>query len=440
MDFVRISKLLRDGGGKEPYAELATFVRQRFPGRGHVFDIFLEQLRPLASGFLTVPALSDNTRSRTVRYWLGEAAQARGETFKPVLLRWFWVHHERWMRDFLGRWSTRLNWIIEDLAVSATEVLPPESAAHVDILVAHAPGCDLTFLQEVAESLLKRSILLGFIEICDDIEAIAQLFRSAVPARLSVIYSSNFDPISDDKFIRSRAFIIQKSQNIITLKEFGNIAAVRHGDGRKIPYLETVAGLSQTVSALERAVNALQVNAGFFSRFYTSLSQKNEGQEFLQLRMRAVAQESSGRISVALFDIDKMNQINRRFGDDCGDAVIARTLNIISARALEISASCGRCGDDTFYAVTADGLKRDGFFKDLNHEIADWNWSEEAHDLQVTCSAGYARGRQGEAVEDVVVKAAIGMNEAKKLGGNQMQIGPKRISNAMPRHIRKHFS
>ena len=449
LDFVRLADLLRCDGA-EPYKELVDTVRTRFPGRGHAYDDFIDQLRPLASGFLSIPQSSDGGRSARIRYWLNEAAQGRGQNFKPVLLRWFWKHDETWTREFLLRWQNTLCWSDQQFSLPKAEYKAIWPQRDQKVTLVYFEHADIRPLNEIAHRLKSKIIATELFELPSDVTETVNYLNQSEEIGITVFYSTPI--VFDSKFDLERAWakhsadhdkfdaLTSSISNLLILNQERQKRHKTRSDGRAIAYLELPSGVEPVASALETAALKFESSSQAFARYCQALCDKNAGQKFLENVLEQRAESYPDGISISLFDIDMTNQINRKFGDDIGDAVIAETLNIIQNGLAKYPSDCGRCGDDTFYAAIYDGFNREADMRRLNQAIASYSWTALMPHLRVTCSAGYAGRKPNEAVTDIVLKAALGLEAARKNGGNQLKAGPSRIPNATSRYIRHHFS
>lgn len=447
LDFVRLADLLRRDSS-DPFKELVEAVRLRFPGRGHAFDDFIKQLKPLATGFLTVPDLDDSGRSARIRYWLNEAAQGRGQNFKPVLLRWFWKADEIWMRDFLDRWRQKLRWTAQDFAFPSDNDISDVAAGESDVYIVHFEDVDPSPLQAIANLLNYNSISASLLKVASRHNAILERINLIGRDCITLLYNSDFDHSALkgggimealDSYYKRRDYLAKKCRNVIVLNQSLGGNAPLSADKRIAPYLELPVGAPTIALTLQQAVMKLRAGEGPFYQYSESLRSKNAGQRFLERDLERKAASNAGSC-LTLFDIDRTNQINRIYGEDVGDQVITVTEAILSQALTRYSSDVGRCGDDTFFVAIYDGFNREGDMRRLNQEIATFSWDDVAIGLKVTSSAGYSGRKPNEAASDIVVRAALGLKSARENGGNQLKPGPDRIPNATSRYIRNHFS
>ena len=122
-------------------------------------------------------------------------------------------------------------------------------------------------------------------------------------------------------------------------------------------------------------------------------------------------------LSLALFDIDRLKEINDRQGQAAGDAVI-RQVGELLARQVRREDIVGRMGDDVF-GIVLPGNKYRGTAV-LGNKIRT-----EAEEIGIRLSCGistYPDDRTIQTGEDLVVHAENALREAKTRGGNRVFI------------------
>jgi len=128
--------------------------------------------------------------------------------------------------------------------------------------------------------------------------------------------------------------------------------------------------------------------------------------------------------SFLVLDIDNLTQINKHFGINVGDHVLAIVCALLlNNRAFRHS---GRCGDDTFYAVVAGQSMAEGFTvaQEVCRAVEGYPWTRLASDLRATCSIGVVELAESERAADCISRAADGFQRAKAGGGNRVEYGP----------------
>ncbi len=169
---------------------------------------------------------------------------------------------------------------------------------------------------------------------------------------------------------------------------------------------------------------------------------KHEGHNFLTTTLiHKVAQwnELNVHLSVLLLDLDKLTKINNEYSVEVGNQALEIVFEILRNSKAKYY---GRCGDDTFYAIftghaAINAIRRANL---LRRNIEQYPWDRLASGLYVTCSIGVAVLRPREPVPDWLVRAAMGMKEAKRHGGNQVAAAPVFIPRSTSRELRDHYS
>lgn len=126
---------------------------------------------------------------------------------------------------------------------------------------------------------------------------------------------------------------------------------------------------------------------------------------------------------LAIFDVDKLTQINQKFGENVGSEVLIHILSVLctSKRFSKV----GLCGDDTFFALFPNNNFNGGGFDNIKDEaeyinltIAEHGWDAISKDLYVTCSVGCSVFDGIMTYSEWVTLAGIAMLQAKGIGGN----------------------
>lgn len=131
--------------------------------------------------------------------------------------------------------------------------------------------------------------------------------------------------------------------------------------------------------------------------------------------------------SLVWLDIDKFTQVNKLFGNDCGDIIIHRMLMIIAAtiQYLDIKAKVFHAENrDEFYIVYLgyEMGEMDPFVpRVLVSAVQRYDWSQIVPNLFVTCSAGIALDRGN--TMDTIKRAKVSLDLIKGKGGNG--VGPE---------------
>ena len=130
--------------------------------------------------------------------------------------------------------------------------------------------------------------------------------------------------------------------------------------------------------------------------------------------------------SIIWLDMDRFSQINKYFGEKCGDEIIHTTLMIIASamKKYDIDARVFHANKrDEFYILGEKEEVNEYTARIFITAIQRYNWSNLIPNLFVTCSAGIALYANNSI--DTLKRAKISLNMIKAKGGNG--IGPQII-------------
>jgi len=138
------------------------------------------------------------------------------------------------------------------------------------------------------------------------------------------------------------------------------------------------------------------------------------------------ARRSQAPVSLIMFDVDHLKDVNDRHGHLCGDAVLA----VIGKRMREVlrgsDLKCRYAGEQFLVLLPEtplQGAKR--VAETLRREVADRPVSWAGENLQITASVGLAQALQGEVnVQARIGRADHALYRAKDDGGNCVRIAP----------------
>ena len=138
-------------------------------------------------------------------------------------------------------------------------------------------------------------------------------------------------------------------------------------------------------------------------------------------REAARASRTSNALCVARVDLDRMRAVNEKFGNEAGDAVIARFAQVATRVARDVD-TFGRWGGKAFLIIMPDtgydkaiiGAER------LRAAIEKEMFPEASEDWRITCSAGLAQYRNGEPLARVLERAEAALSYAKAAGRNRV--------------------
>jgi diguanylate cyclase (GGDEF)-like protein len=136
------------------------------------------------------------------------------------------------------------------------------------------------------------------------------------------------------------------------------------------------------------------------------------------------ARRSQAPVSLIMFDVDHLKDVNDRHGHLCGDAVLA----VIGKRMREVlrgsDLKCRYAGEQFLVLLPEtplQGAKR--VAETLRREVADRPVAWAGENLQITASVGLAQALQGEVnVQALIGRADHALYRAKDEGGNCVRI------------------
>ena len=132
----------------------------------------------------------------------------------------------------------------------------------------------------------------------------------------------------------------------------------------------------------------------------------------------------SGKLTLAIIDIDNFKQINDRFGHEAGDLSIKHFATQLLDCFPE-AVSCSRLGGDEFGVVlkTATELEVEANFEKFRQRIMSLRPSD--HDFTLTASIGIALSNVlGTSARELLTTADRCMYQAKEAGRNQIILQP----------------
>jgi len=131
-------------------------------------------------------------------------------------------------------------------------------------------------------------------------------------------------------------------------------------------------------------------------------------------------------LSLVLFDIDRLKEVNDRHGQTTGDAVIRRVGELISGQ-LRREDVMGRMGEDVFGVVLPGNRYRGAAIlaNKIRTEAEETALSYAGQDVAIRLSCGistYPDNRTIKTHDDLVGTTETALSEAKKRGGNRVFI------------------
>ena len=158
---------------------------------------------------------------------------------------------------------------------------------------------------------------------------------------------------------------------------------------------------------------------------------RNHAMEVVDAELRR-ARRSQASVSMLMFDVDRLKDINDRYGTLCGDAVLA----VIGARMREVlrgsDLKCRYAGEQFLVLLPETplaGAKR--VAETLRREVADRPVPWSGENLRITASFGLTQAIAGEVnVQALVARADHALYRAKEEGGNCVRIADADLPHA----------
>lgn len=147
---------------------------------------------------------------------------------------------------------------------------------------------------------------------------------------------------------------------------------------------------------------------------------------FLGLLRQALAMgDANGRFTVIMFDVDHFAGINREWGREGGDLVLA-CIGEMCRATLRERFSFGRLDGDGFVLLLSGKSLQEtaAIAERLRERFAATRVEFHGYWLSFSVSLGVAEWRSGESAETLLERAGIGVQRAKQHGRNRVQQAP----------------
>jgi diguanylate cyclase (GGDEF)-like protein len=128
-------------------------------------------------------------------------------------------------------------------------------------------------------------------------------------------------------------------------------------------------------------------------------------------------------VSLIFVDIDRFEQVNRQHGHFVADSVL-RAVRRLFARVLEQHRSWWLHGDQFLAYIALREREASEVGEKFRSELDAYPWSSMAPGLYVKVSLGVAELGRLEPVDNWLLRAMIGAEHAKRLGGNRVCYAP----------------
>jgi diguanylate cyclase (GGDEF)-like protein len=211
------------------------------------------------------------------------------------------------------------------------------------------------------------------------------------------------------------------------------VLGVRTPDGSLSPDRRRAVEASAPVLALaiRHAQLMHEVRENSVRDALTGCFTRNHAMEVVDAELRR-ARRSHASVSLLMFDVDRLKDINDRYGTLCGDAVLA----VIGARMREVlrgsDLKCRYAGEQFLVLLPETplaGAKR--VAETLRREVADRPVPWSGENLRITASFGLTQAIAGEVnVQALVARADHALYRAKEEGGNCVRIADAGLPHA----------
>jgi diguanylate cyclase (GGDEF)-like protein len=314
-----------------------------------------------------------------------------------------------------------------------------------DFLLIHAAGDNIGPMDDVLRSLRQSGIaynylrlradddLVGNTKIAIDSSLVSTLLISPYLLMQMRINSEFKNEI--DRFVKIYSDNMFSIHSSVTSRKIGLVSELLSG----LPHVNIDEGHGRLVEQLSRAVQLRRNDGNGLHGFKMRLALRESGQRFVEADLSEIYSANNiSSMSIAIVDIDKLAQINRKYGYDVGDYVVYSIGGIISEHIGNVDHKIELCGADAYVVLIHSG-EIESVMRGLIDRVSETIWHDWP-EMSVTCSIGYAVRQEREVGIDVAIRAAIGMNYAKKKGGNRVERGPFQLENRTPRIVRKYVS
>lgn len=135
----------------------------------------------------------------------------------------------------------------------------------------------------------------------------------------------------------------------------------------------------------------------------------------------ALGERYGNPLSVAKFDLDHLKKINKEYGNEVGDRILASIAAVVTD-ALRMPDKIGRYDDDEFILVMPQTEIDDAYMiSDRLHKlIADQEFKAGNGTARITTSVGVTEYRQGDDLERLLSRVQQGVDESRNAGRNRV--------------------
>lgn len=149
---------------------------------------------------------------------------------------------------------------------------------------------------------------------------------------------------------------------------------------------------------------------------------------------------------IFIFDLDDFTNINIAHGHEIGNQIINEILGILKLKLSQYDLKALDHGvlfiDEFFILFNEPVAKILGLIEDIRKFISEFDWNSIANNLFLTISGGYCdlNFKEQEPVEDLFIRALIGVKKSKLKVKNAISMGPIYKSNYKKLTVRHYCS
>jgi diguanylate cyclase (GGDEF)-like protein/PAS domain S-box-containing protein len=199
------------------------------------------------------------------------------------------------------------------------------------------------------------------------------------------------------------------------------VAPMRGSAGNVIGTIHIFAERKRTLAAIDHAQDFERFTfidnlTGMGNRRYTEMALTQALEAF---------QRYGRRPALLIFDVDRLEKINKAFGREAGDQVLRSVARNVNA-CLRSYDFLGRWHDDEFFGILADTHSDHlaAIAEQCCRQVGSSSVLLEAHSLQTSISMGTSLLVPNDTLETWYQRASRNLREAKLAGGNQAVSDP----------------
>jgi len=135
----------------------------------------------------------------------------------------------------------------------------------------------------------------------------------------------------------------------------------------------------------------------------------------------ALGERYGNPLSVAKLDLDHLDNINKKYGKDAGDRILAGVAEVITD-ALRMPDKTGRYDDDEFVLVMPQTEIDDAYkiVDRVNSLIAKQKFDLDGDSASITTSVGVTEYSQGDDLESLLTRVQKGVDDSRNAGRDRV--------------------